>query len=85
MSVVRCKATARHGGSDHADAQALAYDEARRIAANSTARVAGPARLVTSLKDLLAALGAVRAVSLCKSLMLLPLAFLPGSPLISIA
>jgi hypothetical protein len=34
MSVVRCNATARRGGGDHADAQALAYDEARRIAAN---------------------------------------------------
>jgi len=33
-SVVKCKATARHGGGDHADVQALAYDEAHRIAAN---------------------------------------------------
>ena len=33
-SVVRCRATARQGGSDHADEQALAYDEARRIGVN---------------------------------------------------
>jgi hypothetical protein len=35
-SVVRCNATARHGGGDHAGARALAYDDARRIAANIT-------------------------------------------------